>query len=761
MAEPLTDLEKIRKLPYQVAATFLGNIFCVLTFMGSVFVLFLNELGLDKTRIGLVLALIPFSQLVAVFITPGVARIGYKKIFLIFYSIRKGVIMLLLATPWILSRYGLDIAYYWVLGVILLFSICRAVGESAFFPWTQEIIPNGIRGKFSAINSLISTFGFIGAISAAGFVISHYQAYKLNRFIWLITAGILVGIMSLLFYALMPGGKPSRDKLHDTAGFGPMLKVFKDRNYMRFLLGLGFATLALGALLSFVPLYMKEKVGLASGFVVWLDIGGYVGFMLFCYLWGWASDRYGSKPVMLTTLCLLVFMPPIWLLMPRGHAYSGIFAMAAAFMAGAANIGWAVTFARYLFVSAVPPAQKTVYMALFYAWAGLTAGTGPLLAGRLIDLFQSLSYQVGALHVDAYTPVFVMGFLFFLCAIVTLSKIHPDGAIPTQSFIGMFFQGNPVTAVANLMRYRWSGQEHERIMIAERLGRSGTLLSAEELIDALHDPSYNVRHAAINAISNMPSHPRLVDALIGFLGDTKSDLSLSAAYALGKLKDKSAIVPLQETLMSEYRLLRARSARALGMLGDAGSAPFIHSRMKCEEDQSLNIAYASALGALHYTEAQDDINTLLYNTENPTLRAELALALARLVGDEQLFIRLWRRLYLDSTTSAAQIVLSLRKELPSGQHRKHDIKSAISACATAFGAAQTTQAAEMLSALCDVLPIQPDLAIEKSVLAYCRKAIADFGATRLEYIGLLLHTMFISLRKSRQAAEHPTVGEQS
>lgn len=745
----ITNLEKIRRLPYQVTASFLNSIFCVLTFVGSVFIVFLSEMGLDKARIGVLLSLIPFTQIIALFVAPLASRIGYKRMFLAFYGIRKLVMALLLATPWIVAEYGLNIGYFWVLGVVLLFSICRALGESAHYPWTQEIIPNSIRGKFSAINSIISTVGYIGAVSIAGFVISHYQDRGLTRFIWLISAGVLAGVVSLFFYAMMPGGKPTRDSLREDVGLASMREVFRDRNFMRFMLGLGFASLALGAMFSFVPLYMKEQVGLPAGLVVWLDIGSYTGFIVFCYLWGWASDRYGSKPVMMTTLCLLLFMPPVWLLIPRHHALSGVFAMVAAFVAGAANIGWAVSFARYLFVSAVPPAKKMVYMALFYAWAGLTAGIGPLTAGWLIELCRPLEYQIAFLHIDLYTPLFAAGFILLLSATITLSKVHSDGAIPTQNFIGMFFQGNPVTAMANLMRYRFSGDEFDRILIAERLGRSGTLLSAEELIDALHDPSYNVRHEAIQAVSSMRPHPRLVDALVVFLGDNKTDLSLSAAYALGKLKDKSAIVPLRETLMSEYKLLRARSARALAMLGDVESCSFIHAQMKHEEDQTLKIAYASALGALQYADAMEDIRTLLKDTESRTLCAELALALAKLVGDEKLFIRLWRQLRRDCTTSAAQIILSLRKELPRNVTQKASLKRSISDCAAAFGAADMPRAAKLLCELTDKLPLRTAWATEQTLITLCKESIAIYGTKRLEYICLLLHTLFVVLRKAK------------
>lgn len=60
MTQPLTTVEKIRRLPWNVALNAFNNIFAQLTFFGSAFVLFLNELGTNNTQIGFLLSLLPF-----------------------------------------------------------------------------------------------------------------------------------------------------------------------------------------------------------------------------------------------------------------------------------------------------------------------------------------------------------------------------------------------------------------------------------------------------------------------------------------------------------------------------------------------------------------------------------------------------------------------------------------------------------------------------------------------------------------------------
>ncbi len=59
------DLEKYRALPWSFAHVALNNFFYTWTFGGSVFLLFLSQLGLPKDQIGILLSLFPFAGLLA------------------------------------------------------------------------------------------------------------------------------------------------------------------------------------------------------------------------------------------------------------------------------------------------------------------------------------------------------------------------------------------------------------------------------------------------------------------------------------------------------------------------------------------------------------------------------------------------------------------------------------------------------------------------------------------------------------------------
>jgi len=92
MHAKLTDAEKIRRLPWSVAHSTAGAVFCYFTVFGSVFILFLNELGLPKTQIGFLLSLFPFCGVLALFVAPMIARAGFKRTHIIFFGLRKFVV---------------------------------------------------------------------------------------------------------------------------------------------------------------------------------------------------------------------------------------------------------------------------------------------------------------------------------------------------------------------------------------------------------------------------------------------------------------------------------------------------------------------------------------------------------------------------------------------------------------------------------------------------------------------------------------------
>ena len=732
-----TNAEKIRKLPWSLFAAGTNTIFAQFTIMGPVFVLFLNTLGLSKTSIGFLLSFFPFFGLTALFTAPAVARFGFKRTYLTFWTARKFVTAGLLLTPWVLATFGAAAASVFVGVIVALFAICRAIGETGNYPWVQEYIPASVRGKYSASENTIATLASLLAVGVAGYVIGHFPGS--HGFMVLMAFGVIFGLISVWGSSHLPGGAPVRGPVRSVPLRARLAAPAHNRDFLLYLFGAGLLTLVWTPLGSFLPLFMHDQVGLSDSQVVLLQTGSLIGGLISAYVWGWAADRYGSRPVMLSGMCLYATLPIFWLMMPRHSSLSMPAAVAIALVQGMVGLGWSIGAGRLLFVNLVPPEKKNDYMALHYAWMGAIGGLSTMLGGRLLDFTAGVSGRFAGVTLDPYTPMFVASFAVPVLAGVLLSRIKTGSRYSVTEFAGMFFQGNPLLAAESLIRYGRAQGEQATVSLTERLGEAKSPLTVEELLEALADPRFNVRFEAILAMSRLPAEARVIEALAEIVSQAEPALSVVAAWALGRLGDRRAIEPLREGLRSQYRSVRAHSARALGTLHDEELESDLLGRFLAEQDHGLRMAYASALGKLDTQEAAPALLEFLRTRQEPGSRAELALVLARLLGDEPHFIQLWRQMRHDPGTGLSQAVSALRRRLE--RSPLAEAASGLPACADAFAREDLAEGAARLSTLLGELPLGQIDTVSGAVLGECAARLNEFRAERLEYVLLALHAL--------------------
>jgi len=727
-----TTAEKMRRLPWQVVSGAGNSIFCMLTVFGSVFMVFMSELGLGKTQIGILLSLFPFCGLLALVVAPAVERAGLKKTYLTFWGIRKIVMAGLIATPLILHQFGKQGAFFYVAAILLIFAVCRSISETAFYAWQQELVPDSVRGKFGAINGLIATACTIIAVGIAAKIISGGEG--LARFQIVFAVGLFFGFISVWAGFFWPGGGPIERDASSRGRARQILEVVKDRNFLTFLAGLGLVTLAWGPLYQFFYLYMREEIGLAAGRVVWIEIGFYAGGMATGYLWGWAADRFGAKPVMMCSVGVMIFLPILMCAIGKNTPHAIPAAVGVASLWGVASAGWGLGFFRHLYVSIMPADRKTQYTAVFYAWIGVIGGCGPLLAGAALDALEGLSGSWWVFTISQYTPVFLAGSGILVVAMILVGFLKAEGQMPAGEFVAMLFQGSPLRALRSSMRWYFARDEHERISTAESLGEARSPLNVEELLEALADPSFNVRYEAIVSISRGRAGDRLVDALIEVLRGDESDLSVAAAWALSRRGAKRAIGALRETLDSPYPVLRARSARALAMLGDTESIPRVMAWFRQESEEGVRIAFASALGGLRASEAAGDLLSYLSVATGEAIRKELVLALARMLGVERYYVRLWRSARKDPGTAASQGLGVVRKGLIRSGVADPGVIDGLARSEEALAGEDSGDGCALLADSVEALPAGVFGSPAEVVLRECAGRLREFGDGRPEYV---------------------------
>ncbi len=676
-SEP-TNIEKIHGLPWSVAFDISTSIFGQLSFFGSMWVLFLAQVGLSKTQIGFLLSLVLFSDVLALFVSPSVARAGYKRTFLTFWAVRYIFILFIFATPWVVTNFDPQVVFIQISIIIGAFSLCRSIGNTALFPWQHEYIPHIIRGKYTAIDNISINIGNILTILAVSIVLG--KAPSLERFMYLFAAGVVFGLLSVWMASHIPGGAAQPQLIGQRIRLIDRISPIQDKSLLIYLCGASLILLTNGTITSFVPLYMQEKIGLTPDWVVIIQISTMIGGLAAGFLWGWAADRYGSKPIVITGVCLIALQPVFWLIIPRASSISLFCSLCVSLFQGIANMGWTIGSARLLFVNVVPAGQRTEYMAVYNTWIGIISGISQLLGGQILDIANSLSGKVWIFQVDSYSFLFLLGIILPLLGSVILNMIKEEDAVSTRDFARMLISGNPFLALESVIRYQFVKDERSTVNITARLGSTQSPFTVEELLESLEDPRFNVRFEAIISIARRESDPRLTNALIKILNANQPALSVAAAWALGRIGDKEAIQPLRIGLKSRYRSVQDHTARALGTLGDKESIPILLDRLKSETDPGLQVAYASTLGKFRVVNAIPILLKMLSDFEEKELRMEISLALARIIGDEYDFIRIMRQMKFDPGSAVSGVLDQVSRNLSLRNDSNLDFINQINHC---------------------------------------------------------------------------------
>jgi len=227
--EPISEKAKIRRLPWALATDAAYSYDASFTVQSPVFMLFLDALKFPMASIGMLVSLIPFCGLLSPFVGLHVERIGVKRIFVTFWSLRYLVLTGLLAIPWIQNRFGGGVAFQFLMVILLGFAICRTIAETALTPWMQEYIPERVRGRYFGIAGLVSTVFNVASVWTAGYLLN--RSNSMSGYLVIFAIGVVVGVASALFSIMVPCGKPKPGKMTLLPDFQDFRLPLQDRNF--------------------------------------------------------------------------------------------------------------------------------------------------------------------------------------------------------------------------------------------------------------------------------------------------------------------------------------------------------------------------------------------------------------------------------------------------------------------------------------------------------------------------------------------------
>jgi len=507
--------------------------------------------------------------------------------------------------------------------------------EVFWYPWVSAIIPDGQRGSFFGRLMITSSLVAMPATFLIGKYLDHQAG--LAGFIAVFMVCGIIGALAGGIYTKVPdvpgAGRPLQPSV-----FSQLRVPLADRNFRHFLLFLLFNTLAGGLCGPFTSVFMIEKLRIPYTSIAVFGIVSSVSFIFFVLIWGYLVDKYGSRPILLLCAAPAVLLNLMWIFNTPDKYWliPVIF-----FVSGIATAGIGVALPNLLM--GVSTGQYSAgYIAIYQVVMGLTGFAAPLLGSAVIDFFGRQVQAVAGITINPFHVLFGLAALSSILPLFFIIRLYEPQGKTAMFILQNMVSVNPLRLAVNIFAYHRSFSQKERLSATIGLGSTGSPMVVSELINTLDDPNYFVRREAALALGRIKDRDAVLP-LMAKLGDECANIQHEAAWALGQIRDDQSIPSLLESLGGPDPKLRGYAATALGEIGAALAIEPLLKRL----DESRNVfettCVAGALSQLGYKQALWKTLEKLVASDQPVVRRQLSVSLGDLLGEHGEFYRILTR----------------------------------------------------------------------------------------------------------------------
>ncbi len=428
--------------------------------------------------------------------------------------------------------------------------------------WVVNAVPESIRARFTSRQTIVSTL----AAMIAGFVIGRFidsfgAAEKQVGFSIVFGVGALFGWLGYILLSRTPfaAGADMREDEDPVGGLTRLLEPFRDGNFVRAVLFFGLWTFGLGVAGPLYSVFMLDHLGITYTEISLFNAAFMITSIAGYRLWAGLVDRFGSKPVLQILMLPATFIPFLWVWNAPGTYFMVPVALC---LSGVLFSGILVAVTPLLYGLAPAGEQRPYYMASWSATVNLMGAMGPLVGALLARALQDVSFRVESFTIGHLQIIFMISAATRIPSLLLLGFVSDRSSISSRHLLSHLFRGNLLSYTFNTAVFNIAGREERRARAALALGRSGSPLAIEQLIQALADASPVVRRSAARALGETGS-TEATDSLVRELLDGESDIRSEAAEALGHLGHQGGIDPLIQSLDDVDPRVRISAIRGL------------------------------------------------------------------------------------------------------------------------------------------------------------------------------------------------------
>ncbi|MDZ8107559.1 MAG: MFS transporter [Nostoc sp. DedQUE12a] len=315
--------------------------------------------------------------------------------------------------------------------ILLLGNIIEAFGRAPWLGWSAMLVPQRLRGRYFGFrNSILGLTNLVG-VPLLGFAVSAWPGGTLQGYGVILVLGIILGIISVGCQLWMTDINPQVLKIADSDTSQPQgidFSLFKDANFLRFVLYLSIWCFAVNVSAPFFNLYLLDNLNIDISVVTIYHGLGTGANMLMLLLWGKLADRIGNRPLLLLVGVLVAITPLLWLGVSSDGISFWIWLPLLHILAGGT---WAAIdlCTNNLMMGIAPLRYQSTYFAIAGAIAGITGAMGITVAGFLATL-------PGA---GGLLGLFILSGLLRMTALLPLVFVQEKRSIPLGQLMRFLF----------------------------------------------------------------------------------------------------------------------------------------------------------------------------------------------------------------------------------------------------------------------------------------------------------------------------------